>query len=828
MTLKRALIATLLLGASASPAFASERFVIQDIKIEGLQRVALGAALLHVPLDVGDEVGKADIANLIRSLNDSKHFEDIQVYRSNGTLLIEVREKPTISKIIFSGNKDIQEEQLKESLASSNIRVGESLDRSVLSGIEKALEDFYYGVGKYNARVEAIVTPLPRNRADLKFVFTEGKAADIQQINFVGNQVFSDIELLEQMELKDRLPWWNVMGARRYQKQTMVGDLETITSYYRDQGYIRFNISSTQVSMTPDKKGIYVSINLDEGEQYRIKDVVLSGDLLDKEKVLRALVTAQPGDLYSAAEVSFSEERIAKFLGRFGYAYPEVRTFPQIDDETKQVTLNVSVTPGARIYVRRINIDGNHITQDQVIRREMRQQEGSWLSNSAVELSKSRINRLGFFEKVDVETERLGDNSDEVELHVRVKEQPSGSFNAGIGYGTGGGLNLQAGIQQKNFMGTGNQVGFNVNTNKFNRQTSINFTDPYFTVDGVSLGGSLSYSEYDAGNANLVNYDNTTYSLAANLGFPVNEFNRISLGASYRFNKLSNLASYDQISDFYRLYGDPNNPDGQVSFNTYSLTAGWTQSTLNRGMFPTAGARHQLHGELALPMSDLNYFTLEYNYSHYLPLTSNHRWTVLGKVSLGYGNGYGKVDGSDDEHVLPFFNFFRAGGASSMRGFESNGIGPRGVRRIPGDYSNGSPAPDGSTNVPLPSEFDELAVSNGSIGGNAKAVASLELIFPTPFLDESYQNSVRTSMFFDIGNVWDTEFDIDRYRDLEPANVSDQIYDYSDIDSFRMSAGITLQWLSPMGPMIFTFARPIEEYEGDDTEFFSFSVGRTF
>ena len=672
------------------------------------------------------------------------------------------------------------------------------------------------------------MTPLPRNRADLKFVFTEGDAADIQQINFVGNTVYSDAELLEQMELRDQLPWWNVIGSRRYQKQTMAGDLETITSYYRDRGYIRFNITSTQVSMTPDKKGIYVSINVDEGEQYKIKDVVLSGNLLDKEAILKSLVTSKAGDLYSAAEISFSEERIAKFLGRFGYAYPEVRTYPEIDDETNEVTLNVSVTPGARIYVRRINIEGNHVTADSVIRREMRQLEGTWLSNSSIELSKNRINRLGYFEHVDVETERLGDNSDEVDLNVTVKEQPSGSFNAGVGYGSGGGLNLQAGIQQNNFMGTGNKVGFTVNTNRYNRRASINYTDPYFTVDGVSLGGSISYSEYDAGNANLVNYDNTTYSLATNLGFPVNEFNRISLGASYRFNKLSNLANYDQISDFYKLYGDPSNPDGQVNFNTYSLSLGWVRSTLNRGTFPTSGSRQQVNGELALPMSDLSYFTLSYNYSQYFPLTSNHHWTVLSKVSLGYGNGYGSVSNNNGDHVLPFFNFFRAGGNSSMRGFGSNGLGPSGVRRIPGDYSNGSPSPDGAGSVPLPPEYDKLAVSSGSIGGNAMAVGSVELIFPTPFLDESYRTSVRTSMFFDIGNVWDTEFDIGRYSDMDQKHVFDQIYDYSDAGAFRMSAGVTLQWLSPMGPMVFTFARPIDEYKGDDTEFFSFSVGRTF
>lgn len=823
------LVATASLIASASVQ-ASEPFVVEDIRIEGLQRVALGAALLSVPVQVGDRVDSATAATLIRSLNESNHFEDIQVYRDGSMLLIKVREKPTISSIEFDGNKDIKEEQLQESLDSSKIQVGESLERSIIADVERSLADFYYSVGKYNAKVQAIVTPLPRNRVSLKFVFTEGDAAEIEQINIVGNTVYSDVELTEGLELKDTLPWWNILGNRRYQKQTLEGDLETITSYYRDRGYIRFNIDSTQVAMTPDKKSIYLSINVTEGEPYHVDEVKLTGDLLGREKLLKALFTQRNGDLYNAAEVTFSEERISKYLGRFGYAYPEVKTFPEIDDETKKVTLNVSVNPGKRIYVRRINFAGNTVTQDEVLRRELRQMEGAWLSESVVELSKNRLNRLGYFETAEVETIRLGEEEDMVDLEFTVKEQPSGSFTAGVGYGSGSGMSLQFGIQQNNFLGTGNRVAAQINTNKYNRRADFSYNDPYFTKDGVSFGGRAYYSEFDAGNANLINYDNTTYGLTATLGFPLDEYNRISLGAGYAFNKLSNLDDYDQVRNFYQSYNMPTNPDGPVSFNTFDINAGWSKVTLNRGTFPTAGSSSRLNAMVTLPFSDLNYFTLNYEYRYYKPLDRMHDWVLSTRLQLGYGNGYGEVDYGDGQgktaHLLPFFKNFRAGGTQSLRGFESRGVGPRGVR----DTARSSSCVPGSGDGTLCSGSDQhrgLDVSYGSIGGNALAVASLEFIVPTPLLTESYKHSVRTSFFVDAGNLWDTEFDLSDYSDY-PDYELERVYDYADPTKVRASAGLTIQWLSPMGPMVFTFAKPLAEYEGDRTENFSFNVGQTF
>lgn len=828
MYFRKATLASLMLGTSLHAIAADNGFVVKDIRLEGLQRVARGAALLDVPVNIGDKVDAERASEIIRSLNSSGHFEDVKVFHDdNDVLLIQVREKPTISSITFSGNKDIKDEQLTQSLQDNNIEQGEPLDRSKLSGIEQALADFYYSVGKYNAKVQAIVTPLPRNRVDLKFVFTEGGSADIQQINFVGNHVYSNEELRQQMELRDRLPWWNFMGNRRYQKQKLSGDMEKITSYYRDRGYLRFQIQSTQVAMTPDKQGIYVTINVDEGEKYHVKDVDVTGDLVGKDELIKSLVPIQKGDLYSAAGVTFTEDRISKVLGRFGYADPKVKTQPEVDDDTHQVSLHIHVDPGPRAYVRRINISGNETTKDEVLRREMRQFEGAWLSNANVELSKTRLNRLGFFKDVSIDTVKVPGSEDQVDLDVKVEEQPSGSISAGVGFGTSTGLSLQAGVSQKNFLGTGNKVSFTVNTNRYNKRADISYTDPYFTDDGVSLGGRIYYSDYDAGNANFINYNNTSYGVSTNLGFPINEYNRLSFGLGYEFNRLSNLQAYDQVIDFYRKYGDANNPDGQIRFNTYKVNAGWRRSTVDRGTFPTAGNDESLSYQMTLPsVSDLQYFKIDFEYNQYWPLTRDHSWVLRHNVELAYGNGYGSDHGYD--YTLPFFENFSLGGTSTMRGFESNGVGPSGIIRNPDSSIPGGPDISGAGNgIPLPDRFDEIYTSSGSLGGNAKAYTSLELIFPTPLIPAEYKSSIRTSFFVDVGNLWDTEFDMSRYDDLDHEERS-EIYDYSDPMNFRVSAGVTVQWISPMGPMIFSLAKPIQKYKGDDTEIFSFSVGRTF
>lgn len=810
---------SLLLGMLLTFGFnarAEQSFLVEDIEVKGLQRVALGAALTHIPFNVGDKLNEFRISQSIKALYKSGHFSGIRVYRDGNRLIYRVRERETIAEIIFDGNKDLKDEQLNDSLDDSNIRVGETLDRTVISGIETGLENFYHSVGKYNAKVNIKVTHLPRNRVNLEFVFVEGDAAAIKQINIVGNEVFTDAQLLEKIELTYDSPWWNFMAKDMYQKQTLQGDMETINSYYLNRGYLRYKVDSTQVSMTPNKEAVYITLNVTEGETYNISEVDFIGDMAGFERTIRAINPLQKDQLYNGAEVTYTEEVISKFLGRYGYAYPKVTTIPDIDDETKTVKLSISVDPGKRVYVNRINFTGNHVTADNVLRREMRQMEGAWLSNSVVESSKSWLMRLPYLESVEFETKQLDGEDDLVDIDFSVKEMPSGSFNAGVGYGSETKLSINAGVTQNNFLGTGDQLGFNIAKNYYQKSATISYTDPYFTVDAVSLGGQIYYNEYDAGNANLVEYNNKTFGVGLNWGFPVNEYLRLNFGVGWKYNQISQLQAYDQIQEFYDIYADPNDPDGQLEFKTLDLNVGLSRTTLNRGTFPTSGSQQRLSAKMTSPKSDLQYFKLNYDAKFYYPLTRNQKWSLLSRLQLGYANGYGQVDGNDQ--LLPFWENFSAGGSDTLRGFENNTIGPRAIYRTPQTIPGG---------CCLSPDNDSIGVSYRSVGGNTMALLGIELIVPTPFLDESFANSVRSSIFWDAGNVWDTEFNIDDYSNVSDFEQS-KLDDYSDPFRFRSSAGLSIQWISPMGPMIFSFARAIREEEGDDMSFFSFNIGQTF
>ncbi|UXI01844.1 outer membrane protein assembly factor BamA [Photobacterium sp. TY1-4] len=807
MAIKNLLVASLILGSSVAQS--AEQFVVEDIRFEGLQRVTLGAALLAMPVRVGDGVDERDISEVIQSLFASGNFEDIQVFRDGDTLLVKVLERPTIASITFSGNKAIKEEQLKENLDASRISVGEALDRTTLSKIEKGLEDFYYSVGKYNATVKAVVTPLPRNRADLKFVFTEGVSAKIQQINFIGNTVFTDEELQDKFNLQAEVPWWNFLADEKYQKQVLAGDLETLRSQYLNNGYLKYKLESTQVAISPDKKGVYITLKINEGEQYRVQGVSFRGNLMDKGDELESLVTIKGGEVYNGAKVTALEEAVKRKLGELGYAYPQVTTIPDFDDANQQVSLIVNVDPGKRIYVRNIGFSGNVSTKDEVLRREMRQMEGSWLNSKSVERGKERLNRTGFFETVDVQTVRVPGTDDQVDLQYSVKEANAGNINFGIGYGTESGISFQAGIQQDNFLGTGNRFGISAMMNDYQKNISMEYRDPYFTLDGVSLGGKVYYNEFEASDANISDYTNQSYGTSLTWGFPFDELNFFEFGLGYDHNKISNTQEYYQIEKFKAIHGFDRG-DNVIELDDFDWSVSWTRNNLNRGYFPTAGNHQRASFRMTIPGSDAQYFKVQYNVRQYYPLDEDHHFSLLLRGKLGYGNGYGTTDNGSD-HLLPFYENFYAGGFSTLRGFRSNTVGPKAV------YIGGCPSGGigGGGNNSCATGTDDAA------GGNAVALGSVELIVPTPFASEEAQNQLRTSVFVDAGTVWDTEYDL---TDSDGRFLND----YSDPSLIRASYGAALQWMSPMGPLVFSVARPIKKYEGDDEEFFTFTIGRTF
>ena len=796
--MKRIAALFLLAWFAATDASAFEAFTVSDIRIEGLSRIAPGTVFTYLPVEKGDALTGDRADQAIRALYRTGFFNDVALSRQGDILVVTVKERPQISKIAIRGNKDIQEEELRKGLKGIGLAEGEAFDQLALSEVQSELIRQYYNRGKYNVSVKTTKVNLDRNRVEVAINIAEGKAAKIKHLNVVGNTVFPDRDIKDSFEsnTSNWTSWYS--KDDQYSREKLSGDLEKLQSYYMDRGYADFNVESTQVGISPDKRKMYVTANIKEGEIYTVNDVKLTGTLVLNEADLQKLVQVKAGDVFSRVKIERSVDVITATLSNIGYAFAEVQPLPQIDKEKREVALNFFITPGKRVYVRNIVFKGNQSTEDEVLRREMRQLEGSWYSQAAIDRSKIRLQRLGFFANVSIDTPKVAGTEDQVDLVVTVEEQNSGQFTFGLGYSQSQNLIASVAVTQNNFFGTGDRISVSAQRSRFIERYQLSYFEPYLTDNGIGIGYDLKRTKLDYGEQDLAAYFTSSDSFDIYLGIPITEMDTINtqIGVS----KTSIIPRGDTPPSFIDYIDNL----GNYTFHTWDVQLSWAHDTRNRYWNPTRGSLQTVSLETTLPGSTVEYYKINYKFAQYLRLTD--KLTFYGHLTLGYGNTYKDPESAlspdhprymADLSGLPFFENFYAGGVSDVRGFRDNTLGP---------FHASEGCPPTQTNCRRP------------IGGALKTVASAEIIFPVPFMKENNDSS-RLSAFLDVGQV---------YTNKLCTIVECRRYNGFDIDDLRASVGLSFQWRAPVGPIVINFAVPIREQPGDDTETIQFMFGNTF
>ena len=789
-------------GALAQQAGIREERPVADIRIDGLQRISAGTVLTYLPIERGDTIDSSKTGEAIRALYKTGFFEDVKLDRQGDILVITVTERPAINKLTLAGNKDIKTEDLMKGLQDIGLAEGETFDRLALDRVTQELTRQYNNRGKYNVEINPTVAQLDRNRVDVTINVKEGKAAKIRHVNLVGTEKFENEDILDNWESKESnwLSWYR--RDDQYSKEKLSGDIEKLNSYYLDRGYVDFSLDSTQVAISPDKQDMFITAGVTEGEQYKVSDVKVTGDTVLPVEDIERLVLVKKDQVFSRAMLEYTSDAITSTLGNIGYAFSQVNPIPTVDRENRTVAINLQVVPGPRVNVRRIVFKGNTRSADEVLRREMRQFEGSWYSQAAVDRSKIRLQRLGYFETVDVETPPVPGSNDEVDVVFNVKETTSGSFSFGLGYSQSSGLTTSLDLSQNNFLGTGNRAAVSVSRSDYQEKYAFSFNNPYFTDGGVSLGYNLSWTTTDYSDYDTAYYATTNASAKAILGLPITENDTVSLAFGIDSNEVSTYSGYtpQEIVDYIDAIG-------HRTFHAWRTELGWARDTRNDYFMPTRGTYQRVSTEIALPGSTVEYFKVNYEFSKYWPL---HPSLVLNsRLELGYGDSYGSdttrrfclVQSNDDVMVkesgtecasgstetraitatgLPFFENFYAGGVRSVRGFTDNTLGPR--SEATSSYPDGQP-----------------------MGGSLKTTGSLEMYFPKLFDSKA----ARVSAFVDFGNVF--------------AGA-----DNFDAGELRASAGVSLLWRAPVGPISISYALPIRKEDGDDIERLQFTFGGGF
>ncbi|HSH53960.1 MAG TPA: outer membrane protein assembly factor BamA [Methylotenera sp.] len=750
----------------ASSAFALEPFVVKDIRVEGIQRTEAGTVFNYLPVKVGETMNDELATQAIKALYGSGFFKDVRIEAEGDVLVVTVQERSAIAQIDLSGNKSLPTDKMKEGLKQIGIAEGQIFDKSQLDRAEQEIKRQYLAQGKYGATVKTVVSPLERNRVAVRFDIEEGAVSKIRSINIVGNQAFSMDDLRAQFLLTtpNWMSWWN--KDDQYSKQKLNADLETLRSFYMNQGYLEFNIDSTQVSITPDKKDIYITVNITEGEKYTISEVKLAGDTIIPEEEARQLIQVQAGETFSREKVTQSSKAISDRLSDEGYAFSNVNPVPEVNKELHTASFTFFVDPGKRVYVRRINVVGNTRTRDEVIRREVRQLESAWYASNKINRSKERLVRTQFFSDVNVETPAVPGTADQVDLNISVVEQSTGSVQFGAGLSSNEGVVFGVTVNQNNFLGTGNRVSAQVNTGKVNTVYSLSYTDPYFTPDGVSRGFDIYKRDVDTSSLSVGTYNTYSYGGGVRFGIPLNERDGFNFGLAVDFTKV------ELTSESPKQYRDFCSNTSGCSSDSVVASAGWTHDSRDSVLFTNNGVLQKLTGEVSLPVLDLQYYKVDYRHTWYKQVYPGFTFMLNGEI--GYADSYGN-------EKYPFFKNFFMGGVNSVRGYENGSLGPR--------------------------DFDTTTGEDFAVGGTKRLLGNAELFFPIPGLNDSKQ--FRMSAFVDAGNVYG----------------ADESYSLGDL---RYSTGLGISWFSPFGPLKLVFAKALNSKEGDDTQTLQFQFGQQF
>ncbi len=802
-------IAALILLASLSAnAFAFDPFVVSDIRIDGLSRISAGTVYNYLPVNKGDRLTSDEAQRAIRALYRTKFFSDVEFDRDGDILVIKVVERPSIAKLTLRGNKDIKTDDLKKGLKQIGLTEGETFDRLALDNVQQELIRQYYNRGKYNVSVDPHVTRLDRNRVAVDIEIREGKAAKIKELNILGNHAYSDKQIRKEFEsdTSNLMSWYS--KDDQYSREKLSGDLEKLQSYYMDRGYADFGVDSTQVAIAPDKRAMYIDASIKEGEIYKVSDVKLLGDLILPEATMRQFVFIKSGDTFNRAAIESSSKAIKAVLANIGYAYAKVTPIPKLDKEKRTVDLTMYVEPGQRVYVRRVVFNGNTKTEDDVLRREMRQLEGSWYSQAAIDRSKIRLQRLGYFKKVDIDKKLVPGTQDKVDISVKVEEQSSGSVQFGVGYSQYSGIILNASLSQNNLFGTGDSFSVSGSRSTYQTNLGLNYYNPYLTDNGIGIGYSASYSKTDYGNTNFANYSTSAKSFSTYLGIPVTETDGIRVGLGISSNKVNLITGYSP-----QALVDYQNQIGNKTIHSWTGTLGWNHDTRNGYWAPTRGGLISATTDIALPGSTVQYWKLTAEANHYWPIGKGFVLYLDGQV--GYGKTYGSngisdadfdalktatdaarpgYDMPDMRQDFPFFANFYSGGVRDVRGFQDNTLGPR-------------VCIDGS--APTANGLCGTGYYAQPIGGAFKVLGTAEVYIPLPFLKDI--NTARVSVFTDVGNAY-------------------QSYQSFDASTLRASAGVSLHWQAPIGPLIISLAVPFRTQPSDShyEERIQFTFGSQF